>query len=254
MLDARPGWEATPHGDLQVHSTDSDGALSLADMASVARALGRTFIASTDHSKSLRIAHGMDEGQLAEHNSVIDELNSSFESSGDTFRVLRSIEMDVLVDGSGDMEPAALETLDLVLGAFHTQLRVTDDVTDRYLAALRNPTVHILAHPVARMYGRRVGLSAEWPKVFDEAARLGKAVEIDATPSRQDLSVELAGVAVAAGVQWFSIGSDAHSAPELEFLPFGFAIAALAGVAPERVLNYRTPEAVIAWAREIDRR
>ena len=62
MLDARPEWEATPHGDLQVHSTDSDGALPLADMASVARALGRTFIASTDHSKSLRIAHGMDEG------------------------------------------------------------------------------------------------------------------------------------------------------------------------------------------------
>jgi histidinol phosphatase-like PHP family hydrolase len=251
VLDTRPEWEATPHGDLQVHSTDSDGALPLADMASVARALGRTFIASTDHSKSLKIAHGMDEAQLAEHNRVIDELNSSFERSGDAFRVLRSIEMDVLEDGSGDMEPAALATLDLVLGAFHTKLRVTDDVTDRYLAALRNPTVHILAHPVARMYGRRVGLSADWPRVFDEAARLGKALEIDATPSRQDLSVELARIAVASGVRWFSIGSDAHSATELEFLSFGFAIAALAGVAEECVLNYRTPEEVIAWASEI---
>jgi putative hydrolase len=251
VLDTEPGWEATPHGDLQVHSTDSDGALPLADMASVARALGRTFIANTDHSKSLRIAHGMDEAQLAEHNQVIDRLNASFERSGDAFRVLRSIEMDVLEDGLGDMEPAALTTLDLVLGAFHTKLRVTDDVTARYLAALRNPTVHILAHPVARMYGRRVGLSADWPRVFDEAARLGKAVEIDATPSRQDLSVELARIAVASGVRWFSIGSDAHSATELEFLPFGFAIAALAGVAQERILNYRTPEEVIAWAGEI---
>jgi putative hydrolase len=251
VLDAASEWETTPHGDLQVHSTDSDGALPLVDMASAARALGRTFIASTDHSKSLRIAHGMDEGQLAEHNRVIDELNVSFERSGDAFRVLRSIEMDVLVDGSGDMEPSALETLDLVLGAFHTKLRVTEDVTDRYLAALRNPTVHILAHPVARMYGRRVGLTADWPRVFDEAARLGKAVEIDATPARQDLSVELARVAVASGVPWFSIGSDAHSDAELEFLPFGLAIAVLAGVEQERVLNYRTPQEVIIWAAEV---
>ncbi len=248
-LDAAPEWESTHHGDLQVHSTDSDGALPLVDMASAARALGRTFIASTDHSKSLRIAHGMDESQLADHNRRVDELNETFERSGDPFRVLRSIEMDVLVDGSGDMDPAALGTLDLVLGAFHTKLRVTEDSTDRYLAALRNPSVHVLAHPKARMYGRRVGLSADWGRVFDEAARLSKAVEIDATPARQDLSVELARIAVAAGVGWYSIGSDAHAATELEFLPFGMAIAALAGVPRERVLNYRPVEEVVAWAR-----
>ncbi len=228
-LDAAPEWESIPHGDLQVHSTDSDGALPLAEMASAARALGRTFIASTDHSKSLKIAHGMDESELAEHNRLVDELNGSFERSGDAFRVLRSIEMDLL-DGSGDMDPAALETLDLVLGAFHTELRVPDDATERYVAALRNPSVHVLAHPKARMYGRRVGLNADWRRVFDEAARLGKAVEIDATPARQDLNVELARIAVEAGVEWFSIGSDAHAADELEFLPFGMAIAALAGV------------------------
>jgi len=244
-------WEARPHGDLQVHSTDSDGALPLADMAAAAEALGRTYIASTDHSQSLRIAHGMDEAMLERHNREVDRLNAGFVDQGSGFTILRSIEMDVLEDGSGDMDPAALASLDLVLGAFHTKLRVTDDATDRYLAALRNPTVHVLAHPVARMYGRRVGLTADWSHVFEEAARLGKAVEIDATPARQDLNVELARIAVASGVRWFSIGSDAHVAAELEFLPFGLAIAALAGVPRERILNYRSADEVRAWARAV---
>ena len=98
------------------------------------------------------------------------------------------------------------------------------------------------------MYGRRPGLMADWPRVFAEAARLGKAVELDATPSRQDLNVELARLAVAAGVRWYSIGSDAHSAFELGFLPFGMATGALAGVPRERVLNYRPAAEVRAWA------
>jgi DNA polymerase (family 10) len=157
--------------------------------------------------------------------------------------------MDVFEDGSADMEPAALAELELVLGAFHSKLRVRTDATERYLAALRNPLVHVLAHPKARMYGRRAGLTADWPRVFDEAASLGKAVEIDATPSRQDLNVELATAAVAAGVRWFSIGSDAHSALELEFLPIGFAIAKLAGVPRDRILSYRSAEEVTEWAR-----
>jgi len=250
-LDASPDWESLPHGDLQVHSTDSDGALPLPEMGKAARSLGRTFIASTDHSKSLQIAHGMDETRLAAHSELVDACNAAAEAAGDPFRILRSIEMDVLVDGSGDMDPAALGSLDLVLGAFHTKLRETADMTERYLAALRNPTVHVLAHPVARMYGRRVGLRADWPRVFEEAARLGKAVEIDATPARQDLCVELARTAVSSGVRWFSIGSDAHSAAELEFLPFGLAIAALAGVPRDRVLNYLTVDEVVAWARAL---
>ena len=250
-LAADPAWEATPCGDLQVHSTDSDGKLPLADMASAARALGRTFIASTDHSQSLRIANGMDDAELAAHNALVDRLNDEADAQGDPFRVLRSIEMDVFEDGSGDMDATVLRDLDLVLGAFHSKLRVTDDVTERYLAALRNPSVHVLAHPTARMYGRRRGLVADWGRVFDEAARLGKALEIDATPARQDLSVDLATLAVARGVRWFSIGSDAHDAGELAFLPFGLAIAALAGVPRDRVLNYRTPDEVITWASEL---
>jgi DNA polymerase (family 10) len=208
-------------------------------------------MAITDHSKSLTIANGMDEGRLAEQGVRIDELNAKLRASGDPFRVLRSIEMDVFPDGSADMEPETLAFLDIVLGAFHSKLRVREDQTDRYLAALRDPTVHVLAHPQARMYGRRTGLRADWPRVFAEATARGKAVELDATPARQDLSVELARIAMAEGVPWFSIGSDAHSALELEFLPFGLATASLAGIPRERILNYRTVEEVVAWGAEL---
>ena len=178
----------------------------------------------------------------------IEARNDAEAAAGSSFRLLRSIEMDVFSDGSGDMEPEVLAGLDLVLGAFHSKLRDPNDVTDRYLAALANPDVHVLAHPTTRMFGRRRGLIADWPRVFAEAARLGKAIELDATPRRQDLNVELARIAVAEGVRWFSMGSDAHDAAELGHLPIAMATAALAGVPPERILNYRPADEVIAWA------
>lgn len=251
VLDTDPAWERTPHADLQVHTTDSDGSLPLAEMAAAARALGRPFIAITDHSKSLTVANGMTEERLAAQVVRIEELNDDFAGSGDGFRILRSIEMDVFADGSADHEPEVLAPLDLVLGAFHSKLRLREDQTERYLAALRNPSIHVLAHPKARMYGRRVGLLADWPRVFAEAAREGKAVELDATPARQDLGVELARIAMAEGVRWFSIGSDAHAAHELGFLPFAMAIASLAGIPRDRILNYRPVEEVLAWVADL---
>jgi histidinol phosphatase-like PHP family hydrolase len=251
VLDADPLWERTPHADLQVHTTDSDGSLPLPEMVAAASELGRSFIAITDHSQSLTIANGMDDERLRGQVSRIDASNAELEAAGEPFRILRSMEMDVFLDGSADMEPEALAPLDLVLGAFHSHLRLRDDQTDRYLLTLRNPSVHVLAHPKARMYGRRAGLEADWSRVFAEAAIQGKAIELDATPARQDLSVELARIAEAEGVEWFSIGSDAHAANELTFLPFGMATAVLAGIRRERILNYRSAEEVIAWAAEL---
>jgi DNA polymerase (family 10) len=250
-LAADPAWEALPHADLQMHTTDSDGAASLEDMIGAARALGRSFVAVTDHSESLQIANGMTAEQLAIQGRAIEELGQAFEDEGDDFGILRSMEVDVFADGTMDMDDESLSTLDLVLGAFHSKLRSTVDETERYLAALRQPRLHVLAHPKARMYGRRVGLIADWRRVFAEAARLGKAVELDATVWRQDLSVALATVAREEGVRWFSIGSDAHSELELEFLPFGMAIAARAGIERERVLNYRRIDFVRSWARQL---
>ena len=250
-LDADPAWESLPCADLQMHTTYSDGALSLEDMVGAARALGRSFVAVTDHSQSLQIANGMTPERLAVQRRAIDELDAAFASAGDDFRILRSMEVDVFPDGTMDMDDESLSTLDLVLGAFHSKLRSTVDETERYLAALRQPRLHVLAHPKARMYGRRVGLVADWRRVFAEAARLGKAVELDATVWRQDLNVALATLAREEGVRWFSIGSDAHSELELEFLSFGMATAALAGIERDRILNYRSIDFVRSWAREL---
>lgn len=250
-LDADPSWEATPCADLQMHTTWSDGTLPLEDMVGAARSLGRTFVAVTDHSQALTIANGMTPAELAEQARAIDALNRGFEADGDAFRVLHSMEVDLFADGTLDMDEDSLASLDLVLGAFHSQLRSKDDQTERYLAALNQPRLHVLAHPKARMYGRRVGLVADWRRVFAEAARLGKALELDATVWRQDLNVELATLAREEGVEWFSIGSDAHAARELELLPFGMATAALAGISRERILNYRSVEFVRAWASDL---
>jgi histidinol phosphatase-like PHP family hydrolase len=248
-LDADPAWESTPCGDLQMHTTFSDGGLPLEEMVAAARAIGRPYVAVTDHSETLAIAHGMSAERLAEQGRLVDELNAGFATEGSAFRILRSMEVDLFADGTIDMDDETLSTLDLVLGAFHSKLRSKEDETERYLAALRQPRLHVLAHPKARMYGRRVGLTADWRRVFAEAARLGKALELDATVWRQDLNVELATIAREEGVEWFSIGSDAHSAFELGFLPFGMATAALAGIPRERILNYRPVEFVLAWAR-----
>lgn len=247
-LDPDPLWESSPCADLQMHTTYSDGSLPLDEMVDTARALGRSFVAVTDHSQTLRIANGMTPEELAEQGRAIDALNANFESVGDPFRVLRSMEVDLFPDGTLDMDDGSLAGLDLVLGAFHSKLRSSVDETDRYIAALRQPRLHVLAHPKARMYGRRVGLVADWPRVFAEAARLGKALELDATVWRQDLNVELATLARAEGVQWFSIGSDAHSASELEDLPFGMATARRADIPREQILNYRSVDFVRSWA------
>jgi histidinol phosphatase-like PHP family hydrolase len=247
-LDADPAWESSPCADLQMHTTWSDGRLPLDEMVAASRSLGRTFVAVTDHSQALTIANGMTPAELAEQARAIGAMNSGFEQDGDAFRVLRSMEVDVFPDGTLDMDDDSLASLDLVLGAFHSALRSKDDQTERYLAAIRQPRLHVLAHPKARMYGRRVGLVADWRRVFAEAAIQGKALELDATVWRQDLNVELATIAREEGIEWFSIGSDAHTAMELEFLPFGMATAALAGIPRERILNYRPIAFVRSWA------
>ncbi|MDP9004774.1 MAG: hypothetical protein M3N12_08280 [Verrucomicrobiota bacterium] len=118
-------------------------------------------------------------------------LNKRLAKRGTEFTVLRSVEMNLSPEGEGDMEPKAMAELDLVLGCFHSALRRTEDQTERYLAGLRNPIIQILGHQQTRMYNRREGLHCDWSRVFAEAARLDKAVEIDGDPSRQDLRVSL---------------------------------------------------------------
>jgi histidinol phosphatase-like PHP family hydrolase len=238
--------------DLQMHTTWSDGHSTLDEMVEAAAARGYTHIAITDHSKGLAIAHGMNEERLARQGEIIDAINGSAPSP-QRMRVLRSIEVNLGLDGATDMDSAALSRLDIVHGAFHSKLRLREDQTDRYVAALRNPDLHILGHPRGRVFNHRIGLQADWHAVFEEAARLDKAVEIDGYADRQDLNVELLGIARETGVR-VSIGSDAHHVVDLGYADNGVAAAARAGIPADRVINTLSRDELLGWVASLRER
>src|SRR5690242_17380926 len=204
MRRKQPDFFEAIQGDLQMHTTWSDGSASIQEMAEAAVLRGYSYIAVTDHAKGLKIAGGINEDQLERQGEEIAEVNRSMRRRG--LRVLRSLELNLSPDGRGDMDEGSLKRLDLVLGCFHSALRRREDQTERYLAALRNPSIDILGHPRGRIYNFRLGLTADWPRVFALAAQLDKAVEVDCYPDRQDLNVELLRLAKQEGC-WISIGT-----------------------------------------------
>jgi histidinol phosphatase-like PHP family hydrolase len=237
-------------GDLQMHTLWSDGSASIQDMAETAGSRGYSYIAITDHSKGLKIAGGIDEDQLAKQGEEIAAINENMRGIGGGFRVLRSVELNLSPIGAGDMDEAALDGLDLVLGCFHSALRRKEDQTERYLAALRNPSIHILGHPRGRIYNSRLGLSADWARVFALAAELDKAVEIDCYPDRQDLSIDLLAIARKEGCR-ISMGTDSHGLSQLEFMDLGVAAAIRARLDPKRILNYMPTDQLLEWAESV---
>src|ERR1051326_778704 len=245
-LAATPSWSQQLKGDLQMHTLWSDGTDSIEAMARAAAERGYEYIAITDHAKGLKIAGGIDENQLAMQGEEIAQVNATMASEKLPVRVLRSIELNLDPRGNGDMDAAALAQLDVVLGCFHSSLRKKEDQTERYLAALRNPTIQILGHPKGRIYNFRLGLTADWRRVFDLAAELDKAVEIDSYPDRQDLSGDLVRLAAKAGCR-ISIGTDAHGPSQLRFIALGLASALSAGIERDRVLNFMSADELLRW-------
>jgi histidinol phosphatase-like PHP family hydrolase len=247
ILSKSPAWLRSPKGDLQMHTEWSDGSGSVAEMAETAAQRDYQYIAITDHSKGLKIARGIDESELREQGREIASVNEAFRARASIFRVLRSVELNLNPLGEGDMEKSALAELDIVLGCFHSSLRRKEDQTERYLAALRNPAIQILGHPRGRIFNYRLGLTADWPRVFDLAAQLDKAVEIDCYPDRQDLSLNLVTLAKKAGCR-ISLGTDSHGPSQLGFIEFGLACVARAKISRERVLNFLEREELQEWA------
>jgi histidinol phosphatase-like PHP family hydrolase len=239
-----------PHGDLQMHTLWSDGSGSIQEMAEAAESLGYEYIAVTAHSQGLKIAGGINDEQLEQQAEEVRSVNNSLADSGNSVRVIHSLELNLNPHGEGDMTSQSLRRLELVLGCFHSSLRKKDDQTERYLAALRNPDIQILGHPRGRIFNFRQGLTADWSRVFALAAELDKAVEIDSYPDRQDLSLDLIKLAKKAGCR-ISIGTDAHGPSQLRFIALGLAAATLAGVNPDCILNFMTRKELLSWAGSI---
>jgi DNA polymerase (family 10) len=250
LLRSKPQWLKLVNGDLQMHTEWSDGSGTIEEMAQAAANRGYQYIAITDHSKRLAIAGGINESQLGQQAAEIAAVNQSMAKSGKALRLLRSVELNLSPLGGGDMDPRALRDLDVVLGCFHSSLRKREDQTERYLAALRNPDIQILGHPRGRIYNFRLGLSADWSRVFGVAAELDKAVEIDAYPDRQDLSPNLLRIAKRAGCR-ISLGTDAHGPSQLAFMDLGLASALRAGIKPDRILNFMSREQLLNWVGQV---
>jgi histidinol phosphatase-like PHP family hydrolase len=258
LTEARAALAANPSrahglkGDLQMHTQWCDGSGTIEEMARAAVDCGYGFVAITDHSKGLKIAGGIDEQQLQQQANEIEMVHAKLQAEGLDFQVLRSIELNLDPRGNGDMAREALAHLDVVLGCFHSALRKKEDQSERYLAALRNPDIQILGHPRGRIYNFRLGLEADWEHVFNLAAELDKAVEIDGYPDRQDLNVDLLKVAKRCGCR-ISLGTDAHDPQQLRFMEYSLAAALLAGIPRDRILNFMSADEIRNWAAALTR-
>lgn len=242
------GLRAELRGDLHSHTEWSDGTTSLEVMARAAESLGLEYLAVTDHSPSLRVANGLSAERLTEQQSLIDEVQARV--SG--IRLLRGIEVDILLDGELDQTPEMLGRLDVVVGSVHSKLRMERrEMTERMLRAIADPHLNVLGHCTGRLVegarGTRPQSEFDAEAVFAACAEHDVAVEINSRPERQDPPDELIAIALDEGCL-FSIDSDAHAPGHLAFLELGAARAAANGVPAERIVTTWPVERLLEWA------
>jgi histidinol phosphatase-like PHP family hydrolase len=236
---------ANYRGDFQMHSVWSDGAEPLASIVDACLSRGHVCLGITDHSYGLPIAGGMTMAQAAQQHAEIDALNRQFKGR---FRIFKGIEANIRQDGTVDMEPDELRQFEFVVASPHSLLRKTIDQTARMVGAVSQPAVSILGHPQGRRFNVRPGVSANWDRVFEVAAKRQVAIEIDGSWDRQDVHYELAARALEHGCI-FALDSDAHSHPELDFIDIAIAHARLAGIPQERIVNYWPEKKFLTWAK-----
>jgi putative hydrolase len=232
-------------GDLQMHSTYSDGSDPLSAIVEACLERGYSYSAVTDHSYGLPIAGGVSMADLRRQYREIGEINRRYAGR---FVLLKGIEANVASDGALDMKPEEIATLDIVVASPHSALRSSADQTPRMVAAVSHPGVHVLGHPRGRKFGTRHGVMARWDEIFSAAAEHEVAVEIDGDPSRQDVDFELARLALDAGCV-FALDSDAHSTRDLVYAETAVAHARLAGIPKARIINCWPVEQLLEWAR-----
>jgi DNA polymerase (family 10) len=220
-------------GDLQMHTTWSDGSVELEGMAEAARERGYEYIAVTDHSVSVRVANGLTEERFRKQWKEIEELNHRLSS----FRILRAVEAEIRTDGSLDFERKFLDEFDLVGASLHQSFRQdAKKLTERAVKALSHPSVDFLCHPTNRLIGKREGNPIDLQTVIKAAKENGKMLEIDGQPERLDLDDIWAKKAMEEGVP-LVIDSDEHSVGELDNVTYGVTVARRAWLEKKDVAN-----------------
>jgi len=220
-------------GDLHMHTTESDGANSLLEMAQAAEERGYEYIAIADHSQSLKITNGLTEKRLLQQMKAIDKLNAKLKK----LRILKAAEVDILEDGSLDYSDAVLKQLDLTVCSIHSKFSLNrEKQTERILRAMDNRYFNILGHATGRLLLKREGYQIDIERLIKHAADAGCYFEINSSPDRLDLSAEHARLAKEAGIK-IAVNTDAHSTRELGFITAGLNQARRAWLEADDVLN-----------------
>ena len=233
-------------GDLQMHTTWSDGSHSLSDLAVGVRAKGYQYMAVTDHSKSTTVAGGMKEEQVLQMIAEVRALNKKMKD----FRILAGCEVDIKGDGTLDFPDEILRQLDLVLVSVHSRFKMSrEEMTARIVRAVQHPLVHLLGHPTGRLIGERGAYEVDMEAVLAAARTAGTAVEINASPSRLDLNDLHARRARELGIA-IAIDTDAHTVDQLDYMRFGVSVARRGWLTPRDVLNTLPEKQLISWLEQ----
>jgi DNA polymerase (family X) len=232
-------------GDLHMHTTESDGRATLAEMAEAARDRGLDYIAITDHSKSLAMTNGLDEKRAVAFAHQVREMNRN--EFG--LRVFSGLECDIMRDGAMDLSNDALAELDWVVGSVHSYMNLEPaEMTDRLLRALECPSLRAIGHPTGRILLHRDAFPFDFEAVAAEAARRNVYLEINASPERLDLSATLIRTAKAKGCK-FVISTDAHHPKHLANMSYGVRMARRGWLEAGDILNTRSAEEFAAAIR-----
>jgi DNA polymerase (family 10) len=234
-------------GDLQVHTSWTDGSASIEAMARAAQRLGREYLAITDHTRDLAMTGGLDEDGLRAQQEAIRKARRKVPG----IRILTGAEVNVRQDGSLDVNDAVLADLDVVGAAIHSHFDLPRaQMTRRIVRAIENPHVDLLFHPLARALGRRRPVDVDFDQVLDACLRTGTVLEIDAQPERLDLPDPLVRKAIEAGAL-VAISSDAHTVDELRYLEtFGIGVARRGWVEPRHAINTRPVDEMLGLLKD----
>jgi len=220
-------------GDLHVHTSWSDGAASIAEMAEAAQARGYRYAVISDHTQSLGVARGLTPERLREQRAEINRLNEQFAD----FRLLQGTEVEIKADGSLDLPDEVLSELDVVVASIHSGLRQERErITSRLVSAMRNPHVDVIGHPLGRILGQREATAVDMDMVMKVALETGTILEVNAIPNRLDLDDAHIRRAVGMGVR-LAINSDAHNTAGLAAMEYGVATARRGWAEAKDVVN-----------------
>ncbi len=238
--------ESEVKGDLHVHSNWSDGTSSIEEIARAAQKIGYQYVAICDHTKSLKITHGLDETRLMKQMEEIDRLNEKMK----TFQILKGTEVDILADGRLDLSEKVLEKLDIVIAAIHSGFKQDrEKMTKRIIRAIENPLVNIIAHPSGRLLGARDPYEVDIDEVMEAAKKYGKALEINAYFERLDLDDIHCRKAKEMSIR-VAIGTDTHHLDQMWMMSLGVAVARRGWLETQDILNTLSLKEILKWRGE----